>query len=308
MTELNIYIPDEIAIEPGQLVGEPEIPLLPASKTNFGQFHPDRIPPLDASKIQSGILDEDCIPSSIARNSDVAEALQDIELDVSQIQGTLLESQIPDSIARNSEVDSKIAAALTGSTPQDLTIAAANITGQLSESQLPSSIARDTEMIELLASHVLANGAHPQYSTGLEVTTAVTVGIQAHEVAVDPHPQYRLNSEPVPAASIAHGAIKGYRPSVAVSGNKPLELTDAGTLQRFTAAADLQIPADSTVNFEQDTEIDLLSISSGVVTITPLDGTTINGSTAQRTLTGQWKPAQLKKLSSNAWWLGGEFT
>lgn len=86
-----------------------------------------------------------------------------------------------------------------------------------------------------------------------------------------------------------------------------LVLGDAGKLVTLSnaSAITLNIPANSSVAFETNTQIDLLPIGAGAVTIDPGTGVTLNGGTANITMGDQYKGGTLLKIGSDTWVYSG---
>lgn len=104
-------------------------------------------------------------------------------------------------------------------------------------------------------------------------------------------------------------SISAFRPSVAVSASKTFTLADAGTKQLCSnaSAITLTVPPQASVAWEADTEIDLVSLAAGSVTIAAGAGVTINrkGSGALQ-LSAPGAPASLIRTALNTWWLLGD--
>ena len=92
----------------------------------------------------------------------------------------------------------------------------------------------------------------------------------------------------------------------AKTANYTLVLNDAGKLitMSSTSARTITVPSD-TVAFATGTIVYLSNLNTGVVTISPASGVTINAPAAIRTLTTQYRTAMLIKRASNTWLLVG---
>lgn len=88
-----------------------------------------------------------------------------------------------------------------------------------------------------------------------------------------------------------------------------LVIGDEGKLVELSnaSAITLTVPPNSSVAFENGTQINLLQTAAGQVTVTPGSGVTINGSPGLK-LTGQWSAATLIKRTTDTWVLIGDIT
>ena len=86
-----------------------------------------------------------------------------------------------------------------------------------------------------------------------------------------------------------------------------LTLEDAGTLVTMSAdtALTLTIPASGTVDFPFGTEIEIAQFRAGKVTISPESGVTLYSLDGALSLAGQYAVACIKKVSTDAWLIGG---
>ena len=93
----------------------------------------------------------------------------------------------------------------------------------------------------------------------------------------------------------------------AKTSNYTLTLEDAGTLITMNAETDLTltIPASSTVDFPFGTEIEIAQFGAGKVTISPESGVTLYSLDGALSLAGQYAVACIKKVSTDAWLIGG---
>ena len=94
---------------------------------------------------------------------------------------------------------------------------------------------------------------------------------------------------------------------VAVSSNKTLALTDAGTFQNVNSSNNITvtIPLNSSVAFPTGTEIEIYRGGTGTVTIAAASGATINSPDGADEISVRYGCAVLKKIDTNAWVLGG---
>ena len=74
-----------------------------------------------------------------------------------------------------------------------------------------------------------------------------------------------------------------------------------------TVASTLTVPPNSTTAFPIGSEINLLQTNTGVFTITPGSGVTINGTPGLKIRT-QWSSATLIKRALNTWVLVGDLS
>lgn len=94
----------------------------------------------------------------------------------------------------------------------------------------------------------------------------------------------------------------------ALSSSRSLTLADANTfnVNSTSSAYTATIPAQSSVAWAADTEIHFLRSGTGAITITAAAGVSINGVTAASvTMAVQNGAVTIKRVGSDAWWLGG---
>lgn len=86
------------------------------------------------------------------------------------------------------------------------------------------------------------------------------------------------------------------------SASHTLDMDDAGSIVEITSASNLTItvPADSTANFPVGTEIALLRLGTGTITVAPAAGVTLVSDTNKRKIKVQYTGAALRKLSANS--------
>jgi len=95
----------------------------------------------------------------------------------------------------------------------------------------------------------------------------------------------------------------------AKTGAYTLASGDQGALIQLNGTFTVSVPTDATFNFAIGTQINLLNIASGVITVaaaTP--GTTVVNGTPGLKLRAQWSSATLIKLASNTWVIVGDLT
>ena len=100
----------------------------------------------------------------------------------------------------------------------------------------------------------------------------------------------------------------GIRTIVADDTSRTLALTDVGkTLEMTNASARVYtIPANASVAFTVGTEINVVRMGSGSLTITADTGVTLNGASAGScTIDAQYKGASLRKTATNTWGIVG---
>jgi hypothetical protein len=86
-----------------------------------------------------------------------------------------------------------------------------------------------------------------------------------------------------------------------------LAVSDTGRLITLSnsSAITLTVPLMSSVTLAIGTSVALAQISTGLVTVAPAAGVTVNGVGTNRALSGQWATASLTKISQNGWILSG---
>lgn len=89
-----------------------------------------------------------------------------------------------------------------------------------------------------------------------------------------------------------------------------LVLSDAGKFIEMTnsSANSITIPPDSSVNFPVGTKIDIIQFGSGITSISPDTGVTLNSEGGKRKISNQYSSAYIIKRSSNNWILIGSLT
>jgi len=105
-------------------------------------------------------------------------------------------------------------------------------------------------------------------------------------------------------------ATDGHRVSIIESTtSRTLALTDAGDRLLFQniAASTCTIPANASVAFHNDTEIDLVDMTDGLLTIVADTGVTLNGVSAGSTSTNaKYSGATLIKIATDSWLVFGK--
>jgi len=92
---------------------------------------------------------------------------------------------------------------------------------------------------------------------------------------------------------------------VNVTSSRTLGLDDVGKVLKVTAASVITIPSNADVAIKVDDEIAIVSYTTGLVSIAPATGVTLNSSLSFRTLYGQYSSAALKKVDTDEWLLIG---
>jgi hypothetical protein len=90
----------------------------------------------------------------------------------------------------------------------------------------------------------------------------------------------------------------------------PLVLTDRGGLVTLNNAnpVTVTVPAYATVAYANGTQIGLLQIGAGQVTVAPAGGVTIVSFNSANKIVGQGGLAVLIKIATNTWYLSGGIT
>lgn len=104
-------------------------------------------------------------------------------------------------------------------------------------------------------------------------------------------------------------SIRAYRPNIPIAASKSFALTDGGTKQLCSnaSAITLTVQPQSSIAWEDNTEIDLVSIDAGTVTIGAGAGVTVNrAGTGALQLRRTGAAATLIRTAVNVWWLLGD--
>jgi hypothetical protein len=93
----------------------------------------------------------------------------------------------------------------------------------------------------------------------------------------------------------------------AKTGAYTVQNGDQSTLIELSGTFTVSIPTDATFNFAIGTQINLLQIASGTITIAAVSAgtTTVNGTPGLK-LRAQWSSATLIKRAANTWVLVGD--
>lgn len=95
-------------------------------------------------------------------------------------------------------------------------------------------------------------------------------------------------------------------PSISiVAENKILSLSDAGKIQKVTAAANITIPPSTDVNFLLSTQISIISYTASDVGVVAGSGVTIRSKDTKLKIDGQYAGATLLKVDTDEWVLIG---
>lgn len=105
------------------------------------------------------------------------------------------------------------------------------------------------------------------------------------------------------SAAAASAVVAAKRTSVAESGSQTFALADADTYQRYTGGGGhtWTIPANASVAFDTDSEIDGFNATANDLTLTAASGVTINGVTAGSIVVPPYTGFNLKKVATNTW-------
>jgi hypothetical protein len=98
-------------------------------------------------------------------------------------------------------------------------------------------------------------------------------------------------------------SVTGYRPSDSLDAAQTFALADAGRLQRLTGATNRiwTIPANATVAFPNETEIEVFNDGTATLTLTAASGVTVNNVTAGSISLTANQGGVLKKVDTNRW-------
>lgn len=96
----------------------------------------------------------------------------------------------------------------------------------------------------------------------------------------------------------------------ALTANTTLALTNAGKVLTMssTSARTITIPTNASVAFPIGTEIAIININTGALTITPASGVTLNSEGSKTKITKQYASAALKQTEANVWILAGNIS
>ncbi len=98
------------------------------------------------------------------------------------------------------------------------------------------------------------------------------------------------------------------RPINSQAGGYTLAMSDEGASVHMTngSAATVTVPEESSVTFSVGTEIEIVALGAGVVTIAGATGVTLNGvSAGSADIAAQWQGAVLRKYGADSWLLTG---
>lgn len=87
--------------------------------------------------------------------------------------------------------------------------------------------------------------------------------------------------------------------------SKTLTITDAGTIQKATAAATITVPPNSSVAFPTSTQISIAALTASDVAIAAGSGVTIRSKDSKLKIDGQYASASLLKIDTDEWLLVG---
>jgi hypothetical protein len=141
--------------------------------------------------------------------------------------------------------------------------------------------------------------------TGAKVAQlAMTGSSRAVAVSTD---GVTIKGNGLPSFPIAMISQNAYMPTNTSTSSYTLTLTDAFTrlLMNSSSAATVTIPLNSSAAFPVGTEIEIVNINTGTVTISPADGVTIQSYQTKVSLAGQYAEAKLIKTATDTWLLVG---
>ncbi len=107
-----------------------------------------------------------------------------------------------------------------------------------------------------------------------------------------------------------NGKVKPERASAlrdTLAASATLALSNAGKLLlcSSTGTITITIPADETVDFPINTEIEILRWNTGTVTVSPASGVTLYSAESMRSIAERWACVCVKKIDTNLWLLTG---
>lgn len=140
------------------------------------------------------------------------------------------------------------------------------------------------------------------YATAAQGTLADSA---LQNVVEDTTPQLGGDLDTQGNAITGNYATDGHRTSIIESTSaRTLSLTDAGDRILFqnASASTCTIPTNATVAFPIDTEIDLVDMTDGLLTVEAATGVTLNGVSAGSTATtAKWAGVTLIKIATDSW-------
>lgn len=94
--------------------------------------------------------------------------------------------------------------------------------------------------------------------------------------------------------------------TVAITGNRTLDGTQANRLVNVTATSVITIPKSDTYNYTNGDIMNFVRNTTGAVSFTPATGVTLLSKRSSRAISVQYGIAVLKKISENVWLLSGD--
>lgn len=165
--------------------------------------------------------------------------------------------------------------------------------------------------------HSQASG-NPHGTTAAQVGAEASGAVSAHNTGGGAHSaQFGAKQNTITATGILKGAGSGSvsaaapvdfaAPIVAVSANKTLALSDAGTLQKAdsSGALTVTVPTHAAAAFPIATEIEVLRYGAGAVTVAAAGGVTLLSAQGKTQIALRYASAGLKKLDTDIWVLTG---
>ena len=126
-----------------------------------------------------------------------------------------------------------------------------------------------------------------------------TVGTAMNKAFFDLKADLDANEKVEPAQSSSY--------IISVTTSKTLALTDAGTFQYCTNAANINItvPLNSAVAFPVGTEIEFYRNTTFTITFVPISGVTFLSTEATYTIADRYTSVVIKKVATDTWVLQG---
>ncbi len=161
----------------------------------------------------------------------------------------------------------------------------------------------ENDVVESGGSSWICTGAHTSGSStepgvGASWTANWDLAAQKGETG-DLSPQGTIGSGPV---------VLSRRPVDSQAAGYTLTLSDEGASVHMTSgsAATVTVPAESAVDFPLGTEVEIVALGAGVVTIAGATGVALNGvSAGSADIAEQWQGAVLRKYGADTWLLTG---
>ena len=132
------------------------------------------------------------------------------------------------------------------------------------------------------------------------------------QIEIPEIPQIPQTAGDIGAVTLVNGKAKAEQTSAAIVrivDSEMINASEAGKLLviESTAPITLTLPSNNTAAIPIGTEIELLQLKEGAVTIAAEEGVTLHSLDDMRGLV-RYMGAALKKLDANIWWLAGGIT